>query len=150
MGDRHVSPLFGGKESNPADAAAVNAEIDRLGSMPLPRLAAEVMVRGFGPGGPGAPGQPGTIEASARLTAVVYVGETEIARAVTPAFASRAGTADQYNWLRALVAEALQALEHASLVRVTWHSGNQHYIATRRGRRAVAQGMVERYLGESE
>ena len=145
-----MSPLFGGKESSPADIAAVTAEIDRLSSMPLPRLAAEVMVRGFGPGGPGAPGRPGTIEASARLTAVTYVGETEIARAVAPAFAAPAGTADQHNWLRSVVAEALQALEHASLVRVTWYGDNQHYIATRRGRQAVAQGMVERFLGDSE
>jgi hypothetical protein len=147
-----MSPLFGGKESNPDDIAAVTAEIDRISSMPLSRLAAEVMARGFGPGGPGGPGKPGTIEALriTLRTAPAHVSEHEIGGAVTPAFNARAATAEQHNWLLYLVAEALQALEHASLVRVTWHGGVQHYIATRRGRLAVERGMVERFLGDSD
>jgi hypothetical protein len=32
----------------------LHAEIHRLSALPLTELAAEVMVRGFGPGGPGA------------------------------------------------------------------------------------------------
>jgi hypothetical protein len=68
-----------------------------------------------------------------------------------PRSVPRQRTPEQHNWLLHLVAEALQALEHASLVRVTWHGGNGHYRATRRGRLAVERGTVERFLlGDSD
>ena len=51
-------PLFGGQERE-AHAAAVHAEIERLGPLPLPQLGQEVMVRVYGPGGPGHGGSAG-------------------------------------------------------------------------------------------
>jgi hypothetical protein len=44
----------------------MTAEVDRVSSVPLPQLAAEVITRGFGSGSPGAPGRPGTCCRSAR------------------------------------------------------------------------------------
>lgn len=57
-----MSPLFGGKDDDQDDEAAMEADLQRLGSLSLPQLAAAVMVAGFGPDGPGGPGKPGTIE----------------------------------------------------------------------------------------
>jgi hypothetical protein len=61
-------PAWGGSKDDDQDGiAAMNAEIERVASLPLPQLAAEVMIRGFGPDGPGGPGKPGTIEAPTML-----------------------------------------------------------------------------------
>jgi len=57
-----MSPLFGGKDDGPDDAAALQDEIQRIAELPLAQLAVEVMVKAFGPDGPGGPGQPGTRE----------------------------------------------------------------------------------------
>ena len=139
-----MSPMFGHQADGADGAAALQAEIDRAGVLPLPELAAEVMARAFGPDGPGGPGRPGTIdgpaEASNRLTL------TDVARAFTPAFAARGAGADQLHRLSLLLAEALQLLEHAALVRVSWRGGMENYLATRAGRAAVAQGAVTRVL----
>ncbi len=67
-----MSPMFGRQAEGADGAAALQAEIDRAGALPLPELAAELRARAFGPEGPGGPGRPGTIdgpaEASNRLT----------------------------------------------------------------------------------
>jgi hypothetical protein len=34
-----MSPLFGGREDDNDDIVAMNAEIERVGSLPLPQLA---------------------------------------------------------------------------------------------------------------
>lgn len=51
--------------------------------------------------------------------------------------------------LQRLVAEGVQALEHASLVRAQMHTamGSLDYALTRLGRTALERGAVERVLG---
>ena len=134
-----------GKDTGAGDAGAVAAEVDRISALPLPALAAEVMMKGFGPGGPGGPGQPGTLEALSS-TVLTQVDRTTIGRALTPAFTAKAASREQDAWLRHLVAEALQALEHASLIRVSWRQGSEHYTATRLGRTATDRTTIERIL----
>jgi len=46
----------------------------------------------------------------------------------------------QLTLLRHLAGEAVQALEHAALIRVSWQGGGQHCVATRLGRSAVERG----------
>jgi hypothetical protein len=135
-----LAAVFGIREDLPDSVAAVNAEIDRLSVLRLTDLAAEVMVRGFGPGGPGGPGRPGTLEAPTLTPERVSLND--VARALTPAFTARAAGPEQQVRLSHLVAEALQALEHAMLVRVSWRGGMENYVATRAGRAAVETGAV--------
>lgn len=45
-----------------------------------------------------------------------------------------------------IAAEAVQALEHAALIRISWQGGGQHCMATRRGRAAAEQGTVGEIL----
>jgi hypothetical protein len=48
-----------------------------------------------------------------------------------------------------LLAEGLQILEHACLVRAEWHanSGSLCYVATRLGRAALERDAIDRILG---
>jgi len=126
------------------DAAVLAAEIAQLDALPLAQLAVEVMVKGFGPDGPGGPGTPGTIEAPS-LDAPP-VGLAEIARSVSPAYAGHGVSQELQLRFTTLVAEGLQILENASLVRITWHGGVENYLATRLGRTAVERGAVERVV----
>ena len=139
-----LAPFFGNKEDTPGgsvsdDTATMNAEIARLDGLSLADLALEAMNRGFGPDGPGGPGKPGTIESPETSERLVVL---DIARTFTPAFAGKGVTQIQMQQLTTLVAEGLQVLENASLVRVTWRGGMEHYMATRRGRRAVEDGSL--------
>lgn len=139
--------LFGKKEDE-ADAAgggdaAVATEIARLEGLTLAKLAADVMEKGFGPDGPGAPGKPGTIEAPALSAERVRLGE--IVAAVTPAYTATSDAVEQLR-ISNLVAEAVQALELAALVRVTWRGGTEDLTATRRGRQAQERGEVEQLV----
>lgn len=141
-----MSSLFGSRKDSPpdggGDGAALDAEIDRLCTLPLAQLAAEVMIRAFGPGTPGGPGQPGTLESPSADRLILGT----IARQFTPALAGHGVTAGQQQRLTGLVAEGLQLLQNAALVRVTWHGGTENYLATRRGRVAVTEGAVERLV----
>ena len=60
-------------------------------------------------------------------------------------------TPDEQLWRRLtrIVAEGLQALEHAGLVRAQMHTSSNglDYTTTRAGRRALESGDVERLLG---
>lgn len=139
-----MAPLFGGKDGD-GDAsrdALVAAELERVGGLPLPQLAAEVMASAFGPGGPGGPGQPGTLEAGSPTAAVVRLDELAISRLLVSADAFRHAAPEQLAWLRHVAGEAVQALEHAALIRISWQGGGQHCVATRRGRTAAEQGTV--------
>lgn len=64
----------------------LEAEISRVAGLPLPQLATEATLKGFGPDGPGGPGKPGTLESP---EGPKRVGIQEIARAFTPAFTGR-------------------------------------------------------------
>ncbi|HEY6276814.1 MAG TPA: hypothetical protein VIX86_10830 [Streptosporangiaceae bacterium] len=135
-------------EADQAAIAAMQAETDRVTALPLAQLAAEVMGKGFGPGGPGGPGQPGTLEAPTGNAAPRTTVGT-IAMQFTPAYQARAVNWDMQAALNQILAEALQLLEHAALVRAEAHSnvGGLCYVATRRGRAALAAGEVERIVG---
>ncbi len=123
-------------------------EIARLEALSLGALAAEVMDKAFDQGGPGAPGKPGTIEAPGISDERVRLND--VARAVTSALVESDDAAEQIH-IGNLVAEGLQALELAALVRVTWRGGTEDFAATRRGRSAQAAGevavLVEKALG---
>ncbi len=137
-----MAPLFGHKDDAADDVAAMNAEIERVAALTLPQLGAEVMDRGFGADGPGGPGKPGSLEAPGD----VRVGLSDIARSFTPAYAGRGVGREQTMRFDQLVAEGLQVLENAALVRVAWNGGMAHYIATRLGRASAQRGDVERTL----
>jgi hypothetical protein len=126
------------------NAAVLAAEIEQLDALPLAQLAVEIMVKGFGPDGPGGPGRRGTIEAPSVDAA--RIGLADIARAVSPAYAGRDVGPELQLRFSTLVAEGLQILENASLVRISWRGGLENYLATRLGRAAVERGAVERVL----
>jgi hypothetical protein len=143
--------LFGKKDEAPAkaaggDVAQMEAELERLAALPLPELAAEVMSKAFGPDGPGGPGKPGTIEDP---TSSERVRMNEIARAVTPLYAGSGVGSEQQVRLTNLIAEGLQILENAALVRVSWRGGTEDYCATRRGREALERGELPSALAST-
>jgi hypothetical protein len=144
-----MSPLFGSKgdakDEAGADLATMTADLERLAALPLDALATEVMIVAFGSDGPGGPGKPGTIE---DLTAgsVARVGGIELSRLFSPAYAGRGVGDDLRLQLGSIVAEGLQILENAALVRVVWQGGQPHYMATRRGRAAVSNDALEAAL----
>ncbi len=127
-------PLFGGKRE--AENEKLRAELERISALPLQQLAAEVMVKGFGPGGPadGSFAAPGTI-----------------AGAFNPAEGSFGIDNQALLDMGEVVVEALQVLEHACLVRMTVDgSGGVYHVyfgATRYGKAALAQNAVEHVLG---
>lgn len=142
-----MSPDTGAKDGGHDDTATMLAEIDRLSSLSLHQLAAEVMQRGFGPGGPGAPGEPGTLE-SPMTRPVPRNTVGHIAAEFTPAYRSRLVSPDLQLRLAHLVSEGIQLLEHCCLIRPEVHAnrGALSYAATRLGRAAVERGEVELIL----
>lgn len=134
--------LFGGRADRSAEADALEAEIERLDQLPLPTLAAEMMGKAFGPGAEwedpeeevtvGGPndGAGATVEAVAAMMA--------------PDGSTRAVDDRTRLRLQRLVAEAAQALEHASLIRAQVHTamGAFDYTPTRLGRTVLAAGAV--------
>ena len=138
-----MSERFGHED----DVTAMDLEIERVGSLTVAQLGAEAMIKGFGPEGPGGSGKPGTPEAPGLPE--VRVGLADIAREFTSAYAGRGVSTAQRTRLDHLIAEGLQALEHASLVRVSWRGGVDDYTATRRGRTAIERGEVQRILDEA-
>jgi hypothetical protein len=127
------------------DGAVLESEIQRIADLPLAQLAVEVMVKAFGPDGPGAPGRPGTLEDLGSSTAE-RLGLDEIARTCSPAWTGHGVDAARARRFSYLIAEGLQLLENASLIRVSWQDGQAHYLATRRGRSALAQNEIESAL----
>ena len=139
--------LFGSRGDRSAEVAELEAEIERLDQMPLPALAAEVMARAFGPGAEWEdPEEEVTVGGpTARAGATV----TAIATAMAPE--GSAHGADERTWLRLqrLVAEAVQLLEHAELIRAQMHAAmnSLDYTPTRLGRTVLAAGAVAEVAG---
>ena len=146
-----MSPLFGGKDQQKEEALeewrqALEAEFDRLDSLSLGQLGAEVMTA-----------------ACERLRDEVTVGGTALHIGPTSyGCAKRMMESKGLSFPRAqmkdrelqerimcLVAEGLQQLEHASLVRLQVEDQTSYgsgYWLTRRGRTAFERGEVEDIL----
>lgn len=126
-------------------ATALAAEIERLSAVPLPRLAAEVMIKVFGPGGPGG-GDPlaaPTKKAHKGVTRSSMAGKFT---AEYPGLTYRARLRLLFD-LQTLTDEALQVLEHACLIRaVYYHYGDVTYVVTRLGQDALDRGAVDRVI----
>jgi hypothetical protein len=146
-----MSPFGGSKNDDQDGVAAMTAEIERVSSLPLRQLAAEVMIRGFGSDGPGGPGKPGTIEAPTML-AVPRTTVTTIAVGFIPPHRPRSIGMDLQSRLTQVLAEGIQLLEHACLVRAETHAnaGSLAYVATRLGRAALERDAVDRILAGGE
>lgn len=145
-----VSPLFGHKQQQPdeepAKDGALQAELDRLDPLPLPQLAAEVMEKGFGEAGGGAKDDAAVTVGGPNIGAGPTL--SSIALEFAPGGDTR-GTDDQTRQrLYRLIAEGLQALEHAGLIRVQMHTSMNSfdYALTRLGKSALDGGGVERVL----
>jgi hypothetical protein len=131
--------------SDAKDAAndSFRAEVERLEAPPMTQLAAEVMVKGFGPGGY----LPDFVRREPYAVAAAYV--RNIAQMFEP---EGARDADRHKRLSEVVGEGLQVLEHESLI---WARGVAEgfgvgYAPTRRGQAALEAGAVEQALrGES-
>jgi hypothetical protein len=143
--------MFGNKDKRAAasDAkeaanAALRTEVERLEALPMAQLAAEVMIKGFGPGGY----LPDIMEREPHAVAPkVYVHN--IAQMFEP---EGARDYDLRQRLFEVVGEGLQALEHESLIwaRSLSESSGVSYAPTRRGRAALEADAVEQTLrGES-
>ena len=152
-----MSP-FGRKEDQGQDKQerlaqwrlAAQAEFERLGSLPLIELAAEVMIKGFGPGAPGADDggiTVGQANMHAGPTAMHISFEFVPDRGFTFPAPTEEDTALREQVAK-LMAEGLQQLEHASLVRCQLHTemGSLDWTATRMGRAALDRGEVPRTL----
>jgi hypothetical protein len=129
--------------------AAVEAEFERLNALSLAELATEVMVKGFGPGGDNRDDYDITVGQANRGAGPTVA---EISSYVQPErgfewvpnsqeFELVEPTLDR---ITKLVAEGLQELEHASLVRCQLHTemGYLDWAVTRRGRAALERGEV--------
>jgi hypothetical protein len=138
--------MFGNKDKRGAagDAkgaadAALRAEVERLEALPMARLAAEVMARGFGPGGflPDFVRREPYAAAAASIRNIVPMFEPEGAR-----------DADLVRRLYGVVGEGLQVLEHGSLIwpRNVAEGFGVGYALTRRGRAALEANAVEQAL----
>ena len=122
-----------------ADNDALNAEVERLGSLTLQQLAAEVMVKG--------------LARTDRVLRPTPTWRSSVAHFTQP-YQGRDYDQEADARLMEMVAEGVQVLEHACLVRPGFHGqGGDHSVyynlgwgATRLGRAAVDQHAVERIL----
>ena len=142
--------LFGGRADRSAEAEALEAEIERLDQLPLPTLAAEVMGKAFGPGAEWEDPEEEVTVGGPNDGAGVTV--EAIASAMAPDGSTRAVDDRTRLRLQRLVAEAVQALEHASLIRAQMHiaMGGFDYTPTRLGRKVLAAGAVAEVVGGGE
>jgi hypothetical protein len=150
-----MSPMFGHKDDENDERfeqwrQATQAEFERLWALSPADLATEVMVKGFGPDGPGADDDSITLGQANFNSGPTANG---ISYHFAPDWDSRSpGLTSEDLVLRGriskLVAEGLQELEHASLVRCQLHTdmGYLDWAATRRGRAALERGAVPSML----
>jgi hypothetical protein len=141
-----------------AATAALRAEVERLEALPMARLAAEVMVRGFGPGDPGIarPDSFGALPNIIRGIVEKYKSLGTRSQGPWEDIISRGdkyGRDVLYGRLSAVVGEGLQVLEHQSLIRTATTEDDTsgeveriYYTLTRRGRAALEANAVEQAL----
>jgi len=125
-------PLFGSDETREAHGAEVRTEIERLGALPLPQLAQEVMVRVYGPHGPGAGGSADyqeTLKPFDPTDTGIFPGVDDELRVP----------------LEELIQEGMQQLTNSALVVVPLRGGDitrPRYRLTRAGRAALESGDI--------
>ena len=121
-----MSPLFEKRDSQGEDAAA-RAEIERLRSLPLDQLAADVIARGFTHDESSDGGRISVRAMAQRMVpGALRLPQKEI-------------------WgLDGLVGEGVQVLEHAGLAQciVVAEDRRLQWVLTRRGQAAVADGSI--------
>jgi hypothetical protein len=142
--------LFGGRADRSAEVDALQAEIERLDRLSLPALAAEVMGKAFGPGAEYEdPEEEVTVGGPSVDAGATAEG---IATDMAPGGSTKGADDRTRLRLQRLVAEGLQALEHASLVRAQMHTamGGFDYTPTRLGRKVLAAGAVAQVVGGGE
>jgi hypothetical protein len=125
----------GRKEKRDARSAVLAAEADRLSSLTLPQLAAEVMATGFRDVPRHDASENGYPVFRQLISRLAPEGVNEL-------------DGDLFSRFAELVREGLQVLEHASLI-CGPVSGSHHdyYAPTRLGRAALERGVVDHYLG---
>ncbi len=142
--------LFGGRADRSAEVDALEAEIDRLDRLPLPALAAEVMGKAFGPGADWEdPEEEATTGGPDDGAGATVVG---IAAELAPGASTRGADERTRLRLQRLVAEGVQALEHAALLRAQSHDAMKglDYTPTRLGRKVLAAGAVAQVVEEGQ
>jgi hypothetical protein len=134
--------LFGGRADREAEAGALDAEIERLDRLPMPALAAEVMAKAFGSGAEWEDPEEEVTIGGPNVDAGATVAG--IATAMAPGGSTRGGDERTRVRLQRLVAEGVQALEHAALIRSQMHTAmdSLDYTPTRLGRKVLAAGAV--------
>jgi hypothetical protein len=139
--------LFGGREDRSAEADALDAEIDRLDRLPLPALAAEVMAKAFGPGAEWEDPEEEVTIGGPNIGAGATVAG--IATEMAPGGSTKGVDERTRLRLQRLVAEGVQALEHAALIRPQSHIAMEglDYTPTRLGRKVLAAGAVAEVVG---
>jgi hypothetical protein len=145
--------VFGRKKDKDAQYEwdpQLGAELERVGALSLPDLAAEVMAKGFnyerppGDSGVGIDGITDAFSASPQWR----VRDSTVHAQVRAAKEAEDPASDRYKWLQLkdIVAEGVQALEKALLVNQTSQfSGvatDIGYVATREGREALQANTV--------
>jgi hypothetical protein len=134
--------LFGSKDEQSAEASELAAEIERLDRLPVPALAAEVMGKAFGPSAEWEDPEEEVTIGGPNVGAGATV--TGIATEMAPGGSTKGADDRTRLRLQRLVAEGVQALEHAALIRPQMHTAmnSLDYTPTRLGRKALAAGAV--------
>jgi hypothetical protein len=142
--------LFGRGADRIAEADALEAEIERLDQLPLPALAAAVMDKAFGRGAEWEDPEEEVTVGGPNVGAGATV--EAIAAAMAPDGSTRAVDDRARLRLQRLIAEGVQKLEHACLVRAQMHTamGGFDYTPTRLGRTVLAAGAVAEVVGGAE
>jgi hypothetical protein len=133
--------MFGGppRDEWVAANAALRAQVERLEALPMAQLAAEVMVKGFGPDGY----LPDVMERD-HLVGLTGVHVKNVAQMFEP---EGARDGDLHKRLLEVIGEGLQVLEHESLIWACNVSGVEvGYAPTRRGRAALEADAVEQTM----
>ncbi len=134
--------LFGGRADRSVEIDELEAEIERLDRLPLPALAAAVMDKAFGPGAEWEdPEEEVTVGGPSDAAGATVAG---IGGAMAPGGSSKGVDERTRVRLQRLVAEGVQVLERAALIRPQMHLGTEglDYTPTRLGRKVLAAGAV--------
>jgi hypothetical protein len=124
--------------NSPYSSSQLASEIARLSALSIPQLATEVMTKAFT-----ADYQPGDSLYDAGSIVDVFCPPSRPAKYHDVVLTSQLE-------LRDLIAEGLQALDHAGLIRLEGRYSGEFfsvgYLTTRRGRAAVASNAVDQAL----